>query len=253
MYLKEIIKHKKEEIKSLMLPDFSRRKSVLDVASFLRKKPFVAEIKKASPSRGDINSGTDIIERAKSYERGGAGVISVLTDSRYFKGSFGFLSDISGAVELPMLCKDFILSELQIENAYLYGADCILLIAAVLSTDELTLLSKKARSLKMKILYELHGIDEFEKIKALEPGLVGVNSRDLDSFRINKPGAMKTIASLQGEFFKIAESGIETGGDIRDFREAGADAFLVGTALMTADRPEEKLKEFYTALGAPCS
>lgn len=253
VYLQEIIKYKREEIKSLKLADRSRNRPPLDPVAYLRNKPFIAEIKKASPSLGDINTDADVVYRARSYEQGGAGAISVLTDSRFFRGDFCHLADISQAVSLPLLCKDFILSEVQIENAYLHGADVILLIAAILTAGELKLLAGKAAACGISVLYEIHRADEFEKIKALDPGLVGVNSRDLTTFKIDTNGALRTISSLKGDFLKTAESGIESARDVLKYRKAGADAFLVGTALMQASDPVAKLKEFRGALEGQCS
>ena len=121
-------------------------------------------------------------------------------------------------VKLPLLCKDFIISEVQVDNAYLHGADFILLIASILNVRELMILTRRARRYSMKVLYELHEADEFEKIKTLDPEMVGVNSRDLATFAIDKKKAMKTIASLPGDFMTIAESGIETPEDITEFQ-----------------------------------
>jgi len=253
MYLNEIIEHKRNEIKGLVPSERSRARAVIDPLGHLREKPFICEIKKASPSRGAINQAVDIVGRARLYERGGTGAVSVLTDARYFQGSFEFLTEISKAVETPLLCKDFIISEAQIDNAFAHGADFILLIASILTAGELHSLTERARSHSMKVLYEIHEGEEFEKIRALDPEMVGVNSRDLKTFAINKEKAMTTIRSLRGDFMKIAESGIETAHDIINFRQAGADAFLIGTVLMTADDPAARLKEFQTALEQPCS
>jgi indole-3-glycerol phosphate synthase len=253
MYLSDILEYKREEIKTLKRGGFNRVRPVMDPVAYLRMKPFIAEIKKASPSRGDINTSEDIISRARLYEAGGAGAVSVLTDRRYFKGSFDFLTRISENVKVPLLCKDFIISEVQVDNAYLHGADFILLIASILNIREMMILSRRARRYSMKVLFELHEAEEFEKIKNLDPEMVGVNSRDLATFGIDRKKAMKTIASLPGDFIKIAESGIETPADIINFRKAGADAFLIGTSLMTAEDPVGKLREFYIALGESCS
>jgi indole-3-glycerol phosphate synthase len=252
MYLKEIIDHKREEIKTMKPADKNRYRPVKNPLDYLTDRPFIAEIKKASPSHGDIKRGVDIKGQGRLYEQGGAGAVSVLTESRYFHGSFDYLTELSSSVNLPLLCKDFILSEVQIDNAYMYGADFILLIASILNVRELRILSARAGRYSMKILYELHERDEFEKIKNLDPELVGVNSRDLKSFSINKKKAMETISALNGDFLKIAESGIETQDDIRNFKRAGADAFLIGTALMTADNPMDMLKKFYSALETTC-
>lgn len=248
MYLTEIIEHKKNEIKTLAPPAQNRMRPVIDPSAHLREKPFIAEIKKASPSRGGIKRGVDIISHARKYEEGGAGAVSVLTDRRFFEGSYNFLADISTAVKLPILCKDFIMSEIQIDNAFAHGADFILLIASILNVRELRLLTRRARRYSMKVLYEIHDADEFDKIKSLEPELIGVNSRDLSTFIINKNKAMETIHSLQGDFLKIAESGIESCEDIMNFKQAGADAFLIGTTLMIADEPADILNDFYQAL-----
>jgi indole-3-glycerol phosphate synthase len=253
MRLDEIIEHKKEEIKTLRTGPVVRRRPVRDPLAFLRERPFLAEIKKASPSRGVINGAADIVARAGEYERGGAGAVSVLTDARYFMGSFSDLSDISCACGLPVLCKDFIISEAQIDHAYCHGADFILLIAAVLNVREIRILSQRAARYSMKVLYELHDADEFEKIRRNDLELVGVNSRDLRTFAIDADRAVETLRTLTGSFTRVAESGIETAEDVRRMRAAGADAFLIGTALMTADSPARTLSDFYLALEQPCS
>ncbi|TFH38878.1 MAG: indole-3-glycerol-phosphate synthase, partial [Chrysiogenales bacterium] len=243
----------RKELQSLKLPDLSRTRPVIDPVRSLRERPIIAEIKKSSPSRGTINASGDIASRALAYERGGAGAISVLTDSRFFHGSFDSLSIISGSAGVPILCKDFILGEVQIDNAYLHGADFILLIVAVLNVRELLILSSRARRYSMKVLYEIHNVDEFRKIRPLDPEMVGVNSRDLTTFAIDRERAAVTIASLRGEFLKVAESGIESPKHVAHYRSAGADAFLIGTALMTAEYPEGRIRAFHRALGAPCS
>ncbi len=248
MNLKEIIEHKRNEIKSMIPAERNRLRPVTDPLAHLREKPFIAEIKKASPSRGAINRDVDVTSQASLYERGGAGAVSVLTDSRYFHGSFNFLTEVSKVVKTPLLCKDFIISELQIDNAFAHGADFILLIASILDVRELHFLTQRARRYSMKVLYEIHEVEEFKKVKPLNPEMVGVNSRDLTTFTINKEKAMETIRSLNGDFIKIAESSIETSEDIMNFQKAGADAFLIGTALMTAEDPAKKLKEFYSVL-----
>ncbi len=248
MYLNEIIEHKRNEIKHLAPPAINRNRAVIDPLPHLAERPFIAELKKASPSRGIINRDVDIANHARMYELGGAGAVSVLTDNRFFQGSFDVLTEVSQAVKLPLLCKDFIISEVQIDNAYAHGADFILLIASMLNVRELYFLTHRARRYSLKVLYEIHDADEFKKIKALDPEIVGVNSRDLRTFRIDKEKAMKTMRTLSGPFMKIAESGIETAEDIINFQKAGADAFLIGTTLMTAEDPSGKLKEFYIAL-----
>ncbi len=253
MYLDRILEHKRKEIATLRRAGFHRTRAVMDPCPVLRQRPFIAEIKKSSPTRGEINAGADIVDQARRYETGGAGAVSVLTDATYFSGSFDYLTRISESVALPLLCKDFIISEIQVDNAYLHGADFILLITSVLSARELMILSRRARRYSMKVLFEIHAADEFEKIQGLDPQLVGVNSRDLATFAIDKEKAMDVLGSLNGNFLKIAESGIETPDDIRNFSRAGADAFLIGTSLMTSDDPAATLRGFYGALEGPCS
>lgn len=248
MYLDTIIKHKREEIKGMKRAEVRRNKPVLNPRYYLREKPIIAEIKKASPSRGEIRTGIDVTELGSLYEQGGAGAVSILTDARYFQGSFQYLADVSKKVKLPLLCKDFILSEIQVDNAYAHGADFILLIAAALNIRELKILAARAARYSMKVLYEIHDPDEFDRIRGLDPEMVGVNARDLASFSIDREKAARTIGSLKGDFLVVAESGIDTPEDIARLRSAGAGAFLIGTSLMTAEDPVAKLAEFYGAL-----
>jgi indole-3-glycerol phosphate synthase len=250
MYLDKIIETKRKELGSLSLLKRERERKLFDPVESLKEKPFISEIKKASPSAGEIKTDVNINDQARTYRENGAGAISVLTDTEYFKGSIDDLASVAQVVDIPLLCKDFIISEIQVENAFRAGADFILLIAAVLHEDELKILTNAALSYGLKVLYEIHGIEEFKKIKKLDPELVGVNSRDLKTFRIEKGKAGEVIGDLkrQGDFLVVAESGIEGSDDVRSFRDAGADAFLIGTALMKSDNPAEKLKEFYSGL-----
>lgn len=249
MNLKNIIDSKIEEIKTMESDLTERLRPVIDAAESLRRKPFIAEIKRRSPSLGEINNDLNIGARAAAYESGGAGAISVLTDKKYFDGDYLFLSEAAGAVKISVLCKDFIMSEIQIENAYAAGADFILLISRILTFEEIKRLARYARGLGMKILFELHSADEFDKIKCLNPEMVGINSRDLSSLTIDKEAAAREISLLNGDFIKIAESGIETADDVRFFAAHGADAFLVGTALMRSPDPAAKIAELYKGIG----
>lgn len=243
MTLKNIIDSKMDEIRGMDPFPGKRIRPVVDVISSLKERPVIAEIKRRSPSLGAINTEVNIADLARSYEAGGAGAISVLTDKKYFDGDYAFLSEVARSVSIPVLCKDFIMSEMQIENAYAAGADFILLIARILSFDEIKTLTRAARRLGMKILFELHNADEFDRIKCVNPEIVGINSRDLSSLKIDKAAAAAEMSLLQGNYIKVAESGIETPEDVAMFAESGADAFLVGTALMKADNPAEKIRE----------
>jgi len=248
--LEEILEHKKKEVAALKKPDYSaKRRDKKGFKESLLARPFIAEVKKASPSLGDINTAADPVEQAKKYEKYGAGAISVLTDEKFFKGSFQFLSEVAESVELPCICKDFIISRVQIDHAYACGASCILLIAAALEKEELKNLSDYARELGLEILFELHELDEYEKIKDLNPEIVGVNSRNLKTLEINKENAAVTLSKVHGDYLLVAESGIETAEDIQKFTDAGAKAFLVGTSLMRAENLEDAFNELYKPLG----
>ncbi len=249
-YLDKIIHAKRKEVENLSLLERERKRKLFDPVKSLGEKPFITEIKKASPSMGDIKTDVDIVLQAVSYRDSGAGAISVLTDTGFFKGSIEDIASVAREVALPLLCKDFIISEVQVENAYRAGADFILLIAAVLDENELKGLTAAAQSYGLKVLYEIHGSEEFKKFEKLSPELVGVNSRDLKTFSIEKGKAAEVIGGLkkQGGFLVVAESGIENSGDVKMFRDAGADAFLVGTVLMKSADPSEKLRELYSGL-----
>jgi indole-3-glycerol phosphate synthase len=249
-YLDKIIDTKRKEVENLTLLERERTRKIHDPLESLRQKPFITEIKKASPSAGDIDTDVDILRQAGTYRDNGAGAISVLTDTEYFKGSVNDLASVAEAVDIPLLCKDFIISEIQVENACRAGADFILLIAAVLNKDELEVLTTAAKSYGLEVLYEIHGIEELKKLEKLTPELIGVNSRNLKTFSIEKEKAAGVIGDLrrEGDFLVVAESGIENSHDVRMFRDAGADAFLIGTALMKSGSPAEKLKEFYSGL-----
>ena len=244
--LSEIINYKREYVKRIDKLPYSRDKKILDPLEFLVKNPFICEIKKASPSLGEINIDLDIVKQAQNYTKFGAGAVSVLTDEKYFKGSYHDLKEISKSVNVPVLCKDFILSEIQIENAFLAGADMILLVTSYLDISEIKRLAKKASELGLEILFEIHDVGDFDKIKELDIKLLGVNSRNLKNLIIDKEKAKNILSKLKGDFLKIAESGIED--DILAFKESGANAFLIGTTLMRSKNIQKTFEEFYLGL-----
>ncbi|MGA1847004.1 indole-3-glycerol-phosphate synthase [Deferribacter abyssi] len=242
MFLKKIYELKKAEVKKLKKGVGERFKEVIPFERFLSDRRIIAEVKQASPSLGEIKK-VDVKRQAKLYEKGGAAAISVLTDKNYFNGDFKFLKEISSAVNLPILCKDFIVDEVQIDLAYEYGADVILLIASMLEGDELKRLFEYSKKLGLEVLVEIHKYEELIKLENLDVKFMGVNSRDLTTLRINKNRAMETLSRIKGNYIKVAESGIETKEDIIRFKEAGADMFLVGTSLMKSDNPVKLLNE----------
>lgn len=222
----------------MTVPDIQRKKPVLGFKKSLTEKPFICEVKKASPTLGDINTGADPVETAKRYEELGAGAVSVLTDKEFFKGSFEFLRDVAENINIPVLCKDFIISEKQIDVAYLYGADAVLLMAVALTKEDYERLYKYAKSKGLDVLTEIHEAEEFEIVRGADPDIIGVNARNLKTLEIDKNNAAKIIKNLDSSLFRVAESGMKEEADIRMMKDAGADAFLVGSSLMSAENPK---------------
>ena len=203
----------------------------------------IAELKKASPSRGLIRAEFDAAALAQQMEAGGAAVLSVLTDEQFFQGSLENLRRASAAVKLPCLRKDFMVDEFQVLEARANGADAILLIVAALSDAELRMLRESARSFELDVLCEVHDRDELERALALECECVGVNSRDLRTFEVSLDRACELAATLPASAVKVAESGIHTGADLQRLRAAGFDAFLIGESLMRQTEPGAALKK----------
>ncbi len=207
----------------------------------------IAEIKKASPSKGLIRAEFDPAWLARRYRAGGAAALSVLTDEPYFQGSLRNLELASAAVPLPCLRKDFIVDEYQIVEARAHRADAILLIAAALTGDELKRFAQVARVLALDVLVEVHTADELTRVlDALgETGAdaIGVNNRDLKSFEVSQETSLALVERIPSSVVRITESGISTPGDIVRLRKAGFDAFLIGESLMRRPDPGEALAE----------
>jgi indole-3-glycerol phosphate synthase len=211
----------------------------------------IAELKKASPSKGTIRAQFDPATLAKEFEAAGASALSVLTDEPYFQGSLSYLQVASSVTKLPCLRKDFIVDEFQLLEAKAYGADAVLLIVAALSQQELIGLLMKARSYGLDALCEAH--DEVELQRAIDAGagLIGVNSRDLRTFEVNLDTAMRLAARIPSNVTSVAESGIHTGPDLSRLRAAGYHAFLIGESLMKAEIPGQALQRLIAEAGAP--
>jgi indole-3-glycerol phosphate synthase len=203
----------------------------------------IAELKKASPSKGLIRAEFCAEELAKELEAAGAAALSVLTDEEFFQGSLENLRKASAAVKAPCLRKDFIVDEFQLLEARADSADAVLLIVAALSQEELTALARNAASRGLDVLCEVH--DEVELQRALDVGcdLIGVNTRDLRTFRVDGETAFRLVERLPKNVVRVAESGIRSGEDIARLRAAGYQAFLIGESLMRAERPGEALRE----------
>ncbi len=207
----------------------------------------IAELKKASPSRGLIRADFPVAKLAQELESGGAAALSVLTNERYFQGSLENLQIASEATRLPCLRKDFIVDEFQLLEARAHRADAVLLIVAALTQAALVHLHRRAGELGLDVLCEVH--DGAELQRALDAGCetIGVNNRDLHTFRVDLNTSLQLAELMPPEVVKVAESGIETGDDIVSLREAGFDAFLVGESLMRAPHPGDALVQIMNA------
>ena len=204
----------------------------------------IAEIKRASPSKGVINDKFDVAEVAKSYEKGGACAISVLTEEDKFKGSLEDLQAARNAVSLPILRKDFIFDEFQIYEAAEAGADVILLIAAMLDDEDLQKLHALAeQDLGLDALVEVHTLEELERVKKIGALLIGVNNRDLHSFKVSLDVSRELIKHAPEGALMITESGIRAKDEILELRELGFSGFLIGETLMRSGNVEEELEK----------
>ncbi len=203
----------------------------------------LAELKKASPSEGIIREDFRPVELAKELARAGAAALSVLCEPHRFHGSRAYLSAVRGAVNLPLLCKDFITTPYQVAAARVAGADAILLIAAVLPDEPLLALRALARDFGMAALVETHTPEEIRRATDLGCEIIGMNCRDLRTFHTDPTITESLVGTIPADRTRIAESGIRTADDVRRLRAAGADGFLIGTTLMRAKHPADKLKE----------
>jgi len=209
----------------------------------------IAEIKRASPSKGPIRPGADPLKVAKVYAAAGAAAISVLTDERFFQGDPLFITQVRGAVDLPVLCKEFILDPVQIYEARGLGADALLLIVRLLEQRELVEFLGLARELRMECLVEVHTPGEIERALAAGAKVIGINNRDLQTFRTEIETTFRLKRHLPPEVVVVSESGIGSPGAIRALKEHGVDAVLIGEALMTAEDIAAKLEELVAAGG----
>ena len=215
-------------------------------ASSIRETPHlavIAEIKRRSPSKGDLNAGLDPSALALQYQRGGASCLSVLTDSNHFGGSVSDLQQARNACTVPVIRKDFTVDARDICDARVMGADCVLLIAAVLTPSELSTFLEVSREIDIDALVEVH--DEAELDVAMRAGatLVGVNQRDLVTFAVDQARAVRMGPLIPNNVVKVAESGVRGRADAIALRAAGYDAILVGEHLVTSPNPETALTE----------
>lgn len=212
-----------------------------------RHPAIIAEVKRASPSKGDILPDLDPAAVARGYELSGAAAVSVLTD-RHFKGSLEDLWAVRAAIALPILRKDFIFDPYQLYQARAAGADCILLIAAMLSEGQIRSLSALARELELAVLLEVHNEAEFALAQRLGAELIGINNRDLHSFVTDVAVSERLLRDYDGEAVIVSESGIETEHDVIRLARAGAHAFLIGESILRAGEPGKTLEALVQAL-----
>ncbi len=262
--LEEIVWHKEGEVAKMRdrLPLLELRQQVATVAppkdflSALREgktnPALIAEVKKASPSKGIIREDFNPVAIAKSYEAGGASCLSVLTDSKFFQGSFDNLSLVRQAVDLPLLCKEFILYPYQIYFARAKGADAILLIAAILKDQDLNYFVKITKSLGMIPLIEVHSLEELDRVLAVEGvNLIGINNRNLEDFSVSLQTTQNILAVREDilnekNILIVSESGLHTRDDLNFVKDAGAKAVLIGESLVKKTNPEEAIKKLFS-------
>jgi indole-3-glycerol phosphate synthase len=249
--LEEILAAKREEIERLR-----PRRAELDRQAHARKDfrsfqlalrgkeriSVIAEIKKASPSAGVIAESFDPVQIAKNYERAGASAISVLTDEKFFRGSLEHLINVRSAVSVPLLRKDFILEEIQIAESVASGADAVLLIVTALEETQLVDLLSVAGGYKVDALVEVHARDELERALAAGAKLVGINNRNLATFDIDLATTEQLCRDVPDDIILVSESGIKTARDVERVKSCGADAILVGEALMRGELSIEQIR-----------
>ncbi len=216
-------------------------------ALFERGPALIAELKPKSPSEGDLVS-RPILEIADLYAKSGADAISVLTDKPYFGGSIELLQEVRARVPQAILRKDFIIDEYQVYETLLAGADAFLLIANILSVDELNKLTSIGQALGLDYLVEVHDEAEMEKVLEVGAELIGINNRDLKTLEVSIETTQRLAAMVPPGTFAVSESGIETAADVRRVRGWGARGILVGTSILRSNDPLEKIQELKAAL-----
>jgi len=257
MILDEIVAHKREEIAlrkeaaplSVLEERIALNPPPRDFRGALRKPgiSLIAEVKRASPSKGDILPGVDAVDIAGVYEQAGARAVSVLTDHRYFKGSIEDLVAVRRHVALPCLRKEFILDPYQIYESRAAEADAILLIARILSDEQLKEFHQLANALHMAALVEAHTAPEIERALKAGAHIIGINNRDLDSLTIDLNVSLELRKRVPGGHTLVSESGIYTREQVRRLEDGGVDAILVGESILSSGNPHAKIRELLGA------
>ncbi|MBU6952838.1 indole-3-glycerol phosphate synthase TrpC [Hahella sp. HN01] len=257
--LRKIIDRKKQEVEarkmrqplSVLKDSLHRAGPVRGFARAIEKRfqhnapAVIAEIKKASPSKGVIRENFDPEAIAKSYEQGGAACLSVLTDIDFFQGADQYLIQARNATSLPVLRKDFIVDEYQVYESRLLNADCILLIAAALTPQQMKSYCAKAREIDLDVLVEVHNAQELEYALELNTPLLGINNRDLHTFDVSLDTTINLLDRIPEDRIVVTESGIHTPEDVALMQHHRVNTFLVGESFMRADDPGAKLRELF--------
>ena len=257
--LNKIIAVKRQEVAeaisrkplSAMRQDAESRVNTRDFVGALRAKiaagrpAVIAEIKKASPSKGVLRADFIPADIAQSYAEFGAACLSVLTDQPFFQGSIDYLKQARASCSLPVLRKDFIIDAYQVYESRVMGADCILLIAACLDDAQLKTLEALAMSLDMAVLVEVHDEAELARALKLKTPLIGINNRNLNTFEVSLDVTLSLMGQVPAERLLVTESGVMNPQDVKRLRDAKINAFLVGEAFMRADEPGEALAELF--------
>lgn len=261
--LEKIVWYKEQEVEKMR-----NRQSLLDLRKLVQDLPsprnfvealqtnnrqpaLIAEVKKASPSKGVIREDFDPVAIAKAYEKGGAACLSVLTDREFFQGSFENLSLVRQTVNLPLLCKEFIIYPYQIYLARAKGADAVLLIAAILTNQDLQYFVKIVNNLGMTALIEVHTLEELDLVLKLDGvTLIGINNRNLEDFTVDLQTTCAILKVRKNELTQkqitiVSESGLHTKEDLKVVKEAGANAVLIGESLVKQDQPDQAIAALY--------
>ncbi|MFH1699713.1 MAG: indole-3-glycerol phosphate synthase TrpC [Candidatus Zixiibacteriota bacterium] len=257
--LNQIIKHKR-----ILLDQMSNHSAIDDMAKSVRdmhpvrnfrinltrnkKLALIAEIKRRSPSRGILNNNMDVARFVRLYQDAGAAAVSVVTEEQFFSGSIDDLKKARENTSLPILRKDFIIEECQIWESRAIGADAILLIAAILSDDQLYDLHALAHKIGLETIIEIHSREELARTWRLRPEIIGINNRNLKTFQVNLKTVEKIHPAIPCDAVCISESGIKTREDMRRVQEYGVDAVLIGESIITSKDPFLKIHEL---LGEP--
>jgi indole-3-glycerol phosphate synthase len=230
--------------------DFTKQKP--DEFKIALNKPgiqIIAEIKKFSPSAGLIDKEFNPLKIAGAYEAANVAAISVLTEEDFFKGSLEILQQVRNFVSLPLLRKDFIIDLYQIYQSKYFGANCILLIASILSEQELKDFSRLAKELKLDALVEVHNESELDKALSIDTEIIGINNRNLTTFKVDVETSLRLKEKIPTDIITVSESGIKNHRQVKELEQAGFDAILIGESLMRAEHKKEKIRSL---LGVDC-